>query len=104
MFARVTTYEGPPDKLDEVLHVTREKVIPGAEKLEGFEGAYLLVDRKTGNSMSISLWRSEKDVHASEEAGSRLRSQGTSAGSSKELSVHTYEVGIAPAHIPAAKP
>jgi heme-degrading monooxygenase HmoA len=104
MFARVTTYEGPPDKLDEVLHVTREKVIPGAEKLEGFEGAYLLVDRKTGKSMSISLWRSEKDVHASEEAGSRLRSQGASAGGSKELSVHTYEVGIAPAHIPAAKP
>ena len=104
MFARVTTYEGPPDKLDEALRVAREKVIPGAEKLEGFEGAYLLVDRKTGKSMSISLWRSEKDVHASEEAGSRLRSQGSSAGGSKELSVHTYEVGIAPAHIPAAKP
>jgi heme-degrading monooxygenase HmoA len=104
MFARVSTYEGPPDKLDEVLRVTREKVIPGAETLEGFEGAYLLIDRKTGKSMSISLWRSEKDAHASEDAGSRLRSQGASAGNSKELSVHTYEVGVAPAHIRAAKP
>src|SRR6202035_2999202 len=98
MFARVSTYEGPPDKLDEVLRVTREKVIPGAEKLEGVEGACLLVDRKTGKSMSISLWSSEKGARASEEAGSRLRAQRASAGSSKELSVHTYEVAVAPAH------
>src|SRR5450756_477356 len=104
MFARVATYEGSPDKLDEALRVIREKVIPGAEKLEGFEGSYFLFDRKAGKAMSISLWRSEKDVHASEEAGSRLRSQGSSAGGSKELSVDTYEVGIAAAHIPAAKP
>lgn len=103
MFARVTTYEGPPDKIDEVLRVAREKVIPAAEKLEGFEAAYVLVDRKTGKSMSMTLWRSEKDLHASEEEGIRLRAQATSAGGSKELSIQRYEVAIAPGQIPAAK-
>jgi len=103
MFARVTTYEGPADKIDEVVRVAREKVVPAAEKLEGFEAAYVLVDRKTGKSMSMTIWRSEKDMNASEEAGVRLRAQATSAGGSKELGIHRYEVAIAPAHIPAAK-
>ena len=61
---------------------------------------YLLVDRKTGKSMSMTIWRSEKDMSASEEAGIRLRAQATSA---KELSIDRYEVAIAPQHVPASK-
>jgi heme-degrading monooxygenase HmoA len=35
---------------------------------EGLKGIYLLFDRESGRSLSITLWETEKDMRASEEA------------------------------------
>lgn len=38
-------------------------------KEAGFRGAYLMVDRKTGETVSISLWASKADCEANEASG-----------------------------------
>ena len=42
MFARLTTTQVQADKIDEVLKIMEESVIPAAKSQKGFSGAYLL--------------------------------------------------------------
>jgi heme-degrading monooxygenase HmoA len=93
MFARITTVEGKPEKVNEGARNYREKVLPAIKKLHGFKHAYLLVDRKTGVNVSVVLWDTEKDVQASITANQQLRSQFAEAvGADKPPTVGNYEV------------
>ena len=44
-------------------------MVPAAKEEQGFRGALLLTDDYTGESVSISMWESEDDMHASETSG-----------------------------------
>ena len=52
MFARVSTIMGKPDQVDQVISFFNEPNPPG---LEAMKGGYLLVNRKTGKVMTITL-------------------------------------------------
>ena len=69
MFARVTIAQGQIDKMDEVIKIFEESIIPAVKPQKGFRGIYQLMDRKTGKGMSITLWDSEEDVTATEQSG-----------------------------------
>ena len=93
MFARITTVEGKPEKVDDGARNYREKVLPAIKKLRGFKHAYLLVDRKTGVNISMVLWDTEKDVQASIPTNLQLRSQFAEAvGADKPPTAAIYEV------------
>jgi hypothetical protein len=93
MFARITTVEGKPEKVDAGARNYREKVIPAIKKLHGFKHAYLLVDRKTGVNLSVVLWDTEKDLQSSIPTNLQLRSQFADAvGADKPPTASAYEV------------
>jgi len=69
MFARLTVVQVNIDKLDESKKIYEEGVIPAAKSQKGYRGAYLLIDRKTGKGVSITLWESEEDAIANEQSG-----------------------------------
>ena len=94
MFARVTITEGSPAGIEEAIRFMRETVLPEARKLQGFKGAYLLVDRKTGKQMGIALWETEADLNASIEAAQRLRAQYVQAAVAQPPKVEVYEVAV----------
>jgi heme-degrading monooxygenase HmoA len=71
MFARVTTYEGPPDQLDQGLNHSRERILPAVRNVAGFSGILFLADRETGKALTITLWESEKAMRDSEEEAKR---------------------------------
>jgi heme-degrading monooxygenase HmoA len=97
MFARVTTLQGSPDKVDEGIRHVREETLPAAKGLRGFKGMYMLLDRKTGNSLGITLWETEAELQASTEAANRLRAQVTqTAAATQPPKVDIYEVAIQP--------
>ncbi len=100
MFARVTTLQGTPEKIEEAIRNFREQALPAGRNMKGFQGGYFLVDRKTGKGMSVALWDTENDMRASEEAADRLRAQIASAAGAQIVSVERYEVAVAPEHIP----
>ena len=57
------------EKIDEVIKIFDEMVVPATKTLKGFSGAYLLTDRKTGKGYALSLWDSEEDTLANEQSG-----------------------------------
>lgn len=67
MFARLTTVNVKQDKIDEAIGIYKKSVIPTARKQKGFVAAYLLEDRKTGNGISLTFWKSEEDALANEQ-------------------------------------
>ena len=63
MWARVSTYEGSPDVIDDATTYDTEKIMPQVRQLDGFRGIYALADRDTGRTMSITLWADEDALH-----------------------------------------
>jgi heme-degrading monooxygenase HmoA len=92
--ARVSTFEGSPDLIDEMLRQVREQVLPQAKQDEGFKGMIALGDRQSGKTLGITFWESEEAMRASEEAANRLRSESAEAGGQTIAGVERYEVGI----------
>lgn len=66
MYARVTTFQPRPDLIDKTVTNFREQILPAVKNQKGFKGTLLLVDRKAGRTVGITLWESEADLKASE--------------------------------------
>src|SRR5215211_541277 len=67
--ARVVSMELLPMNVGEAVRIYQEVVVPAAKEERGFKGALMLTDSETGEGVSISLWESEEDMHASEASG-----------------------------------
>jgi heme-degrading monooxygenase HmoA len=94
VFARVSTYQGDPAQIDQGLDYARENILPRVKQVDGFEGVYYLVDRQSGKALTITLWKSEEALRASEEEANRLRSESAESASATIENVERYEVGI----------
>jgi heme-degrading monooxygenase HmoA len=92
VWARVSTLQGPADRLEEGISMVNDQVIPRAKELEGFVGAYFLADRETGKTVAITLWDTEQHLRASEEAANRLRQDVAEATGDMIASVERFEV------------
>ena len=86
MFARVSTYSGAPDRVDESIREGREQIVPAVRQIRGCKGLLYLVDRSTGKAMSVTLWENEEAMRASEEAANQIRGE--------SVQVDRFEVAI----------
>jgi heme-degrading monooxygenase HmoA len=93
--ARVSSLEGPPDRVDEGIRKAREETLPKVRELRGTKGALALADRGSGRVKFITLWESEEALRASEEQANRLREQAAQSGGQQIARVDRYEVAIA---------
>ncbi len=75
MFARVSTFQGPPDQTAEGIRVAREQILPAARLMDGFKGIYLLYDRESGKSLSLTLWETEGGGYACQRGGRQPRAR-----------------------------
>ena len=69
MNARVTFATAEPAKVDEIIKVMRDSILPVAKKQKGFKGLFHLTNRNTGKGMVIVLWNTEADMTAGETSG-----------------------------------
>lgn len=69
MFARVTHVQPKPGKLDEVVALYQDCVLPLLKQQQGFHSTLLLTDPATGKGMSITLWDSQADRQAGDSNG-----------------------------------
>ncbi len=95
MYARVSTVEVQPGKMDEAVSVSRDSVLPAAQQQQGFKGGFWMTDLDGNKFMAVTLWESKEDMEASE-AGGYYREQigkyeGLFAG---EVVREAYEVGV----------
>jgi heme-degrading monooxygenase HmoA len=92
MFARVSTYEGRPEQLDEMHHEGVEHVLPALEMQAGFSGGLVLADRQSGKVLAVTLWESEQAMDATEDASHWMRIFSAESGGGTISSVQRYEV------------
>jgi hypothetical protein len=91
MYARVATFEGNPSNVDESISRVRSEVESGNSPA-GLEGAkmLMLVDRKSGKGLGITLFESEEAMRRGDEA---LNAMSPGAGGQR-LSVEFFEVPV----------
>lgn len=70
MYARSTTIQAQPSLIDAGIAHIRDEVMPVLQKMDGYVGLSLLVDRQSGRCIATSAWETEKAMHAS---GERVR-------------------------------
>ena len=94
MYARISTLEGSPDRIDEGLRYVRENVLTQLQQQDGFKGMAALADRESGKTLGITFWESEEALRASEEAANRMREDSAEATQDTIAGVERYEVGF----------
>ena len=92
MFARVTTFEGPREHVDDFRHALVEHMLPALRRLAGYQGVLILADRQGGKVLGVSLWEGEEAMGASEEAAYWFRTYGAETAGGMLKSVKKYEV------------
>ena len=95
MFARVSTYEGRPELLDEMHQEGMEHVLPALEMQDGFSGGLVLADRQSGKVLAVTLWENEQAMDATEDASQWLRIFSAQSSGGTISSVQRYEVFFA---------
>ena len=96
MYARVTFSQVSPDSVDQALDIVRDSIVPATKQEKGFKGYILLTDRAEGKSINITLWETEADRKASDQASEYY---GEAIAQIADLFtaapvVENYEVGI----------
>ncbi len=81
MFARISTWRGWREDLENWVARSSEVAKPNVQQQPGLAAAYWLVDREGRRGVTITFWESEEAMRASEAP----RSQGQS-----QLSVDTW--------------
>jgi hypothetical protein len=99
MYARVTTVEASPAKLDEATHHLRQHILPELQQMDGFEGFVALGNRRSGELLSIALWDSEELMHPTAEVMSLTRGgiphpPGGAVVGEKDYEVSIFEVSL----------
>jgi hypothetical protein len=92
VFARITKFEGSPERLDELRYAVVERTLPAVRRLEGFAGAVVLGDRQSGNVQVVVLWETEEAMDASEESAYWFRTYSAEAADERVTGVERYEV------------
>ncbi len=94
MYARVNTFEGPPDRVDEAVRNVREQILPQLQRQDEFKGLIGLVERQDGRLIGVTLWESEEAMRASEEEAERLRGETARGGDQTIAGVQRCEVAL----------
>jgi hypothetical protein len=95
MHARVTTFEGPPERIEEGVRLFREEVIPWLRDATGFRGWLVLLDRESGKSLGITFWASKETMTDSAASGATLRDEIAAELETPMTSLAYYEVAVA---------
>jgi heme-degrading monooxygenase HmoA len=91
MFARVSVYEIPGERMDEAIKGF-EAALEEISACEGFHEAFLLVDRADERATTVTLWTTQVAMETSAVTASRLRSEAARSADGSVLSAQQYEL------------
>ena len=94
MYARSTTIQADPQRMDAGITVVRDEVMPALMTMPGFVGLSMLADRRSGRCIVTSSWDSEESMHASESAVHDLRHRASEAMGGSQPEVAEWEIAM----------
>ncbi len=69
MYVRAITLPVQPNKVENANGVFKNTIAPMFQQQKGFKGGYLVGDRHTGKTLSITVWETESDASALDSSG-----------------------------------
>lgn len=95
MYVRMPTFDVGPGNIEASIDYFRKMSLPQLQKLTGFEGATMLVDRGNGMVRILTHYSSQEALESSSEVAKRLRNEFVeSHEGAKVVSVEVYEVAV----------
>lgn len=94
MYARTTTIQGDPTKIDAGIAHVRDQVFPAVTAMTGCAGMSLLVERDSGRCIATTAWESEAAMQSSAELVRPLRASAEQALGASTSTVDTWEVAV----------
>jgi heme-degrading monooxygenase HmoA len=95
MFARVSHFDVRSERIQQGYRAIVEHVKPALEMQSGYSGGLLLANAQRGKVLALSLWESERQMQATDEASRWFRAFGAEAAEGMVTDVETYEVYLA---------
>ncbi len=92
MFARVTLFDVSPEHLQQGRREVEDHVIPALRMQAGYSGGLLLGNPESNKMLTVSLWETEQEMHATDEAAYWFRAFGAEEAGGTVAEVETYEV------------
>lgn len=92
MYARISTIEGDPSKIDDAVAVLNEKIIPTLKGVKGFTAVNFMADRSTGKLVGVAFWQDQAALVGSMEAVDPMRNEVADAMGGKVVGVESYEL------------
>ena len=93
MYARSTTVQGDPQRMDEGIANVRDEVMPAVQSMPGCMGLSMLCDRSTGRCILTTSWDSQESMSASRDAVMSMRERATEMMGG-EFTVQEWEIAV----------
>jgi heme-degrading monooxygenase HmoA len=93
MFARISRYDIPADRVDDAVASFGE-ALEEITQLGGFLEGYLLVNREDDCATTMTFWNSAAALEASRVTASRLRTEAAHAADGVVASCQEFEVAV----------
>ena len=94
MYARTSSMQADPARIEDGLAVIRDEVLPAVTGMDGCVGMSVLVDRGSGRCIATAAWQSEDAMAATAEAVRPLRSKAEQVLAASPSEVDTWEVAV----------
>ena len=73
MHVRAATVQVQSGKMQEIIDIYNNAVVPAQKAQKGYQGSYLMTNASSGKAIAISLWETEADMLASESDSGYLK-------------------------------
>jgi len=93
MYARTTTVQADPQRIDQGIGYIRDEVMPAVQSMPGCMGLSMLCDRDSGRCIVTTSWDSEESMSASREAVRAMRERATDVMGGR-FDVQEWEIAV----------
>jgi heme-degrading monooxygenase HmoA len=90
--ARFTTFEGPPESIEEGFRTFRDDLAEWFRDATGFRGWFALLDAPNGRSIGITLWAAAQALADEVASGATLRNDVAAGLQTKVTGVERYDL------------
>ena len=93
MYARTTTVQADPQRIDAGIAHVRDEVMPAVQSMPGCMGVSMLCDRASGRCIVTTSWDSEESMSASREAVRAMRQRAVDVMGG-QFDVQEWEIAV----------
>ena len=91
MYARSSTFQGEPARMDAGIDFVRDRVMPSLQQIDGCIGVSQILNRATGRTIITSAWMDEESLRNSDALVTELRERGADVMGGRP-SVEVWEI------------